>query len=76
MERKSVRSPGIGSFVEYKTEFTTFVVGSRFAPVGQGPTMKEAFEKLFTNNFVDWTAFDDETKIEDEKSSGCREGGL
>ena len=48
MDRKSVHSTGMGSFVEYETDGTTFIVGRRFAPVGAGPTMKEAFEKLFT----------------------------
>ena len=67
MERKSVHSTGMGSFVEYETDSTTFIVGRRFAPVGEGPTLKEAFEKLFTHNFVDWTAYDEEFTMEDEK---------
>ena len=67
MDRKSVHSTGMGGFVEYETDGTTFIVGRRFAPVGAGPTMKEAFEKIFSNDFVDWTAYEEPITIDSEE---------
>jgi len=68
MSRNTMFYTGFGNFQKYTTNNTTFYVGKRFLPIGTAPTMKAAFERVLSSDLIDWTTFDDESTIIDERT--------
>ena len=61
---KKIYFTGTGSGRSYNYNNTTYIVSSRFSPIGDGPFMRDSLESLLKNDFVHWTDDDNIIKIE------------
>ena len=61
---KKIYFTGTGSGLSYNYNNTTYIVSSRFSPIGDGPFMRDSLENLLACDFVHWTDDDDIVKIE------------
>ena len=61
---KKIYFTGIGNNRSYNYNNTTYIVGSRFASIGDGTFMRDSLENLLSSDFVHWTDSDDTITIE------------
>lgn len=61
---KKIYFTGTGSSRSYNYNNTTYIVSSRFSPIGDSPFMRDSLENLLASDFVHWTDDDDIVKIE------------